>query len=294
MMSLPTRETASQRSGETSPSAKAVVGSSTTVQIFADAVAQDLAAAHLFVRLAQEAVVRRGRFTVALSGGSTPKGLYALLATDRHFRASVPWSKTEFFFGDERPVPPDHAESNYGMVKAAMFAQLPAGLVHVHRISGERPDPGEAAARYEADLRDFFGPHGLMEAGFPRFDLILLGLGLDGHTASLFPDSPALRESERWVVANRVDRLNCSRITLTFPVLNNAREVVLLAGGTAKAAIVAAVLGQDAAASIYPVQRVKLTNGTKRWMLDRAAAAQLGAGEIAAHTTTPEAAENTG
>jgi 6-phosphogluconolactonase len=274
--------------GGASPAAEPAVGTSTRVEIFADATARTLATAHLFVRLAQEAVVRRGWFTVALSGGSTPRDLYLLLATDRYFRATVPWSKIQFFFGDERPVPPNHAESNYRMVNEAMFARLPPGLAHVYRINGELQYASEAALDYETEMRGFFGPHGLMEAGFPRFDLVFLGLGIDGHTASLFPGSPALREKDSWVVSNWVERLKSHRITMTYPVLNSAREVVLLVGGAEKAPIVAAVLGKTSAAPLYPVQAVKLWNGTKRWMLDQAAAARLPAVEIIADPTKSE------
>jgi 6-phosphogluconolactonase len=246
-----------------------------SVEIFPDVATLTSAAGKLFVRSAQDAVARRGVFTVALSGGSTPKGLYSLLATDKNLRTDVPWSKTHFFFGDERHVPPDQAESNFRMVDEAMFQRLAPGLTHIHRIFGELADTAEAASRYEADMRDFFETHGLVEAGFPRFDLILLGMGPDGHTASLFPESSALQETYRWVVANWVEKSNTHRITMTFPVLNNAAEVVLLVTGNAKAPIVAEILARTATAPRYPVQSVKLRSGTKRWMLDKAAAFQL-------------------
>jgi 6-phosphogluconolactonase len=247
----------------------------TSVEIFENAAALTSAAGKLFVRLAQDAVARRGVFTVALSGGSTPKGLYTLMATDEKMRAAIAWSKVHFFFGDERHVRPDQADSNFRMVNEAMFQRLAPDLTHIHRILGELPDAAEAASRYEADMRGFFEAHVLVEAGFPRFDLILLGVGLDGHTASLFPGSLALQETHRWVVGNWVEKSKAHRITMTFPVLNNAGEVVLLVTGTVKAPIMAEVLERTATAPKYPVQRVKPRSGTKRWMLDKAAASQL-------------------
>jgi 6-phosphogluconolactonase len=247
----------------------------TSVQIFADVAELTSAAGALFVHLAQDAVARRGVFIVALSGGSTPKGLYTLMATDKKMCADIPWSKIHFFFGDERQVPPDHADSNFRMVNEALFQRLAPGLTHIHRIFGELVDATEAASRYEADMRNFFGTHGLVEAGFPRFDLIFLGMGSDGHTASLFPESLALQETHRWVVANWVEKSKTHRITMTFPVLNNAAEAVVLVAGIAKAPIIAKVLERTVAAPKYPVQRVKPRNGTKRWMLDKAAASQL-------------------
>jgi len=247
----------------------------TPAEIFADVAALTSEAGHLFVRLAQNAVAKRGVFTVALSGGSTPKGLYTSMATDKSLRAAIPWSKIRFFFGDERHVPPDSPDSNFRMVNEAMLQRLPPGWTHIHRILGELADATEAASRYEAEMKDFFGTHGLVEGGFPRFDLIFLGLGPEGHTASLFPESVALQETHRWVVANWVAKLKTDRITLTIPVLNNAQEVVLLVAGSAKAPIVADVLERTATAPKYPVQSVKPSSGTEHWMLDKAAASQL-------------------
>jgi 6-phosphogluconolactonase len=247
----------------------------TSVEIFPDVAALTAAAGERFVRVAQDAVARRGVFTVALSGGSTPKGLYTLMAKDKNLCGDIPWSKIHFFFGDERQVPPDQADSNFHMVNQAMFQRLAPGLTHIHRILGEFADAAEAASRYEVDMRDFFESHGLVEAGFPRFDLIFLGMGSEGHTASLFPESLALQETHRWVVANWVEKFKAHRITMTFPVLNNAAEVVLLVAGVAKAPIVVEVLERTATTPRYPVQRVKPCNGTKCWMLDKAAASQL-------------------
>ena len=246
-----------------------------SVEIFADAGALTLKAGDLFLRLAQDAVARREIFTVALSGGLTPKGLYTLMATDKSLRAAVPWSKIHFFFGDERHVPPDSPDSNFRMVDEAMLQRLPPGSTHIHRILGELADAAEAASRYEAEMKDFFETHGLVEEDLPRFDLIFLGLGPEGHTASLFPESLALQETHRWVVANWVEKLKTHRITLTFPVLNNAGDVVLLVAGSAKAQIMADVLERTADVPKYPVQSVQPRSGTERWMLDKAAASQL-------------------
>jgi 6-phosphogluconolactonase len=247
----------------------------TPVEIFADVAALTSGVGNLFVRLAQDAVAKRGIFTVALSGGSTPKGLYTLMVTDKSLRAAIPWSKIHFFFGDERHVPPDSPDSNFRMVNEAMFLRLPPGSIHIHRILGELADAAEAASCYEVEVKDFFESRGLVEEGFPRFDLIFLGLGPEGHTASLFPESLALQETHRWVVANWVAKLKTHRITLTFPVLNNAGEVVLLVAGSAKARIVADVMERTATGPKYPVQSVKPHSGTERWMLDKAAASQL-------------------
>ena len=246
-----------------------------SVEIFTDVAALTSEAENLFVRLAQDAVAKRGIFTVALSGGSTPKGLYTSMVTDNSLRAAIPWPQIHFFFGDERHVPSDSPGSNFRMVNEAMFLRLPPGSAHIHRIFGELADAAEAASRYESEMRDFFESHGLVEEGFPRFDLIFLGLGPEGHTASLFPESLALRETHRWVLANWVEKLKTHRITLTFPVLNNAGDVVLLVAGSAKAQIMADVLERTADVPKYPVQSVQPRSGTERWMLDKAAASQL-------------------
>jgi len=247
----------------------------TSVEIFADVTALTLEAGHLFVRLAQDAVAKRGVFTVALFGGSTPRGLYTLMATDKSLRAAIPWSKIHFFFGDEWHVPPDSSDSNFRMVNEAMLQRLPTNPTHIHRILGELADAAEAASRYEAEMKDFFESHGLVEEGLPRLDVIFIGLGPEGHTVSLFPGNLALQEPHRWLVANWVEEFKTYRITMAFPVLNNAREVILLVAGGANAQIVTDVLERAVTAPKYPVQRVNPRSGTERWMLDEAAASQL-------------------
>lgn len=240
---------------------------------FADADALAKAAADELAHLAEASVAERGLFTVALAGGSTPKKLYALLATDPSYRG-LPWDKMHFFFGDERHVPPDDADSNYLMVRKTL---LSTGLVpenNVHRMRAELPDAHEAAAAYDAEMQTFFDEK-LRLNGFSRFDLILLGMGPDGHTASLFPGSRGLEEKVRWVIANPVEKFKTDRITFTFPVLNAARSIHLLVAGKDKAEMIRQVLGPDQNHPPFPVQLVQPVDGIKVWMLDQAAAAQL-------------------
>ncbi len=240
--------------------------------VFPDLGSMAAAAARRFLQLSLEAVSRRGVFTVALSGGSTPAALYSLLAADPHLRLAIPWSKIHFFFGDERHVPPAGAESNFRLANEALFQHLPGETLNVHRIHGELAEAGGAAVAYEAEMREFFAAHHAVEEGFPRFDLIFLGMGADGHTASLFPDSEGLHETGRWVVANWVAKLKSDRVTLTFPVLNNAAEVILLVAGEEKAPVIARLVNHPEREPRFPVQWVAPRNGVKRWLLDRAAA----------------------
>lgn len=224
-------------------------------------------AAAEFSQLANEAVRARGRFCVALSGGSTPKGLYALLATGV---VPVPWSNVCFFFGDERHVPPDDPESNYRMANEALLSKIPVLPENVFRILGEEKDAQIAAKKYEETLVNFFD---LKTGDFPRFDLILLGIGPDGHTASLFPGSPALQEKHRLVVANWAEQFHTHRITLTLPVLNNAVVVVFLVGGQEKSGVLHQVL--EGPEGQFPSQLVRPADGKIIWLLDRAAASEL-------------------
>jgi 6-phosphogluconolactonase len=200
-----------------------------------------------------------------LAGGSTPKATYGILARD--YAERIDWSRVHVFFGDERNVPPDHEDANYRMAREALLDHVPIG--GVHRMRGELP-PDEAAAAYEVELREFFGAEKL-----PRFDLILLGIGGDGHTASLFPETPALEVHDRWVVANPVPKLDTTRITLTVPVINAARSVVFLAAGKDKAEALKEILEGDADPREYPAKLVQPPVGPE-WMLDRAAAGSLG------------------
>jgi len=228
-------------------------------------------AADEVARRAEASVATRGRFAIALSGGSTPRRLYALLADPGEpFRARVPWGRTHVFFGDERHVHPDHPDSNYGMARAALLAKVPLPPGNVHRIRSEDPDADAAARDYERVLRDAVGP-GSGEP--PRLDLVLLGLGTDGHTASLFPGTDALEEERRLVVAPWVERLRSRRITLTLPALDAARAVVFLVSGAEKAERVAEVLEGGGAA--LPAARVRPDDGELVWLLDAPAASLL-------------------
>lgn len=227
-------------------------------------------AAARLVQRANEAVAARSRFTLALSGGSTPRALYLRLAASP-WRERIPWKATHVFWGDERCVPPDHPDSNYGMAHTALLAHVPIPAGNVHRLHGEM-DPATAAAEYEGVLRAVFG---LQPGELPRFDLILLGLGEDGHTASLFPGTAAVHERERLVVAHWVEKLNAYRLTLTPPVLNAAAEVVFLVAGAAKAGVLRQVLKGEYEPDRYPAQIVRPADGTLVWLVDRAAARRL-------------------
>lgn len=215
------------------------------------------------------AISDHGYFAVALSGGSTPRALFELLAVPENAQ-HIGWSKVHVFWGDERTVPPDHPDSNYRMAKEALldFVALPAS--NVHRISGEL-EPVRAAAEYEQMLRSFFAKR----AGKTRFDLILLGMGDDGHTASLFPDTEALNETERLVVANHVPKLDTWRITLTAPVINDAAHVAFLVAGAGKAAVLKRVLQGPRQPHKLPSQLIQPVDGELVWLLDKAAASEL-------------------
>jgi 6-phosphogluconolactonase len=228
------------------------------------------AAAEEVVRAANQAVAACGRFTLALSGGSTPKSLYTLLATNA--RSSLPWDRTFFFWSDERHVPPTDPDSNYRMAHEAMLSKVPVPAGNVLRVPAEMPDAAAAAEAYEETLRKFFA---LEPEQVPRFDLILLGMGPDGHTASLFPETAALREKSRLVVANWVEKLKASRITFTLPVLNAARTVAFLVSGTDKAPALKAVLESDASGELYPSKLVRPSGGKLIWFVDRGAASEL-------------------
>jgi 6-phosphogluconolactonase len=242
------------------------------IRILEDAGAICDAAAAEFLSAADEAVCARGRFTVALAGGSTPRALYSLLATDPALRARVPWDKIYFFFGDERHVPPDDPDSNFHMANEAMFSKVSLSPQQVARIRGECLDASQAARDYERAMRDFFG---LVEGQFPRFDLVLLGLGPDGHTASLFPGTKALHEEKRLAVSNWVDKFSTDRITLTAPVLNSAAHVLFMAHGGDKAPALKAVLEGPYEPEQLPAQLIQPKNGTFLWLVDKTAARLL-------------------
>lgn len=242
---------------------------SAETKILADAGAVSQAAAREFSRLARESVSAKGEFSVALAGGSTPRGAYQFLAKEGQ---KLSWEKIQVFFGDERAVPPDHADSNYGMARDALLSHVPIPARNVHRMKGE-VEAAAAAEQYEGVVRRHFG---LGNDEVPRFDLIMLGMGDDGHTASLFPGSQALEETARLVVANWIEKFQQFRLTFTFPVLNNATEVMFLVAGPTKARVIGEIFRESTPADRYPVQKIKPTAGRLLWLLDRAAAQGLG------------------
>jgi len=241
-----------------------------SIEIFPDPMELTLAAAALFTARAAEAVSVRGRFAAALSGGKTPVAIYTLLAK-APFSSQIPWARSHLFWGDEHCVPPDHGNSNYRMTREFLLDHVPIPPTNIHRMPGEM-DPAEAAARYEGQLRDFFASRGDSP---PAFDFILLGLGEDGHTASLFPGTRSIRESARWVVGHYVDAQKGWRITLTPPVINAARMVVFIVSGAGKAAVVKEILEGPLRPDTLPAQVVRPAGGDLVWMLDREAAALL-------------------
>jgi 6-phosphogluconolactonase len=234
-------------------------------------------AAELYVRAAEEtahiageSVCTHGEFTLCLSGGSTPAATYDLLAT--RFNLSVDWKEVQFFWGDERCVPPEHPESNFAMARRTMLSKLTLRPDQVHRMRGE-DEPASAAAAYERELRNHFG---LGEGEFPRFDLVMLGLGDNRHTASLFPGGSAIHETQRMVVPVEVDAEPRKRLTLTPPAINNAHHVMFLVAGQGKAAAVKDILEGPRDSDRFPAQIVAPENGEVIWLLDKAAASLLG------------------
>lgn len=221
-------------------------------------------AAEKFIEIGNQAIAERGRFTVALSGGSTPKALYQSLASDE-FRDKIDWESVFFFFGDERNVAPDSNESNFKMASENLFAPMSIEEDFIFRWQTELKPVQKIVEDYAARLEKFFG-------GFPEFDLILLGMGADGHTASLFPFTEALNETEKTAVANRIEKLETTRLTLTFPVINNARNIVFLVKGEDKAETLRAVLRGEFQPKKFPSQNVKPKNGELFWLVDGAAA----------------------
>ena len=229
------------------------------------------AAAEEFAQLASDAVQKDGKFSVVLSGGYTPKGLYDLLASGA--TPGIPWDRICFFWGDERHVPPDHADSNYRVAKEALLSKVPVRPENIFRIHAEEKDADVAAKNYEQEIRKSFH---LSPGDFPRFDLTLLGLGPDGHTASLFPGTTALQEQNRLVVANWVEKFNAHRITLTLPVLNHSRVVLFLVSGKEKAAALKQIFSKEA--SDLPAKLVR-PDGKLLWFVDEDAAMGLPSGE---------------
>lgn len=222
------------------------------------------AAAHI-VFMANAAVRRKGSFTISLSGGSTPKSIYRLLASEK-YRDKMPWHKIHLFWGDERCVPPDHPDSNYSMARETLLSAIDIPKENVHPMRGKLGE--EAAEEYERRLREIFGIDG---PALPCFDLMLLGMGDDGHTASLFPGTPALAEEKAWATKVFAERLKSMRITLSPPVINNAADILLLVSGDKKAPALKEVLEGPFNPSLYPAQILRRAQGNVTWLIDEAA-----------------------
>ena len=239
--------------------------------------AQSLAqlAAQHFAEQAERAIAARGQARIAISGGTTPKAAFQLLADPTQpWRERMPWSKLDLWWVDERCVPPDHPDSNYRMTREAMLDHVPLSPTQIHRIEGEL-SPEAAAARYESELRTGFRPESDIGGAEPRFDIVQLGMGPDGHTASLFPHTQALYELSRLAVANRVEAKDAWRVTLTSPVINRASHVFFLIAGADKAQVLKEVFAGPRDPERLPSQMIKPAGGILTLLLDRAAAALL-------------------
>jgi 6-phosphogluconolactonase len=240
------------------------------IKIFPTVDALNRFAAERFVNLSVETINERGIFTVALSGGSTPKGLYTLLADENEpFREKIDWTKTHFFWGDERCVAPDAPESNFKMAFDAMLSKVESPPENIHRFPTEKSDPQLFADEMESELRHFFQ---VEKGGFPAFDLILLGLGADGHTASLFPSTSALNETNRLVVANYVEKFQTFRLTLTANLINHSRQIIFLVAGADKAEALREVLQGKFQPEKYPAQLIQPISGKILFLADEKSA----------------------
>ena len=225
-------------------------------------------AADFITVLVEEAVAENGHFTIALAGGGTPRPVYALLAT-AVYANRIPWDKVYIFFGDERCVPPEDARSNFRMAREVMLDQVPLPSDNIYRIRGE-DDPAQAALAYEQEIQRFF-----RSAALPVFDLICLGMGDNGHTASLFPGTAALRERTRWVVPQYVEVMSTWRVTFTTPLINAARNVAFLVEGEGKAEMLWRVLKGPYDPDVLPSQLIQPVNGRLHWLVDATAGAKV-------------------
>jgi len=222
-------------------------------------------AANHILEIGRKALAECGLFRLSLAGGNTPRVVYEAMAK---LGADFDWRKTQITFGDERCVPPDHADSNYRMANEAMISKVPVPAENVHRMKAEESDIDAAAADYEALLRRHFN---LKEGQWPRFDLLLLGMVDDGHTASLFPGTKALGEKQRIVVSNWVEKFNTNRMTLSAPAINNSRTILFMAAGDSKRGPLKEVLSGERNPNLYPSQLIEATDGKVIWMVDEAA-----------------------
>jgi 6-phosphogluconolactonase len=241
--------------------------------VFADAAALAREGAHRVAASIAQADRARATCTIALSGGRTPRGLYEVLADMPVSEGGAPaWERVQLFFGDERHVLPEHPDSNYRMVQDALVSRVAIPAAHVHRMRTEEPDAATVAFEYSLELRRAFD---LAPQEWPQFDIVLLGMGSDGHTASLFPRTPVLYEREQPASAVWVSHLQSSRVTLTYPVFNHARQVYVLVSGIEKAETLRAVLEGPVDPDRFPVQGIQPLNGQLTWLVDEAAASHL-------------------
>jgi 6-phosphogluconolactonase len=245
------------------------------IRILADGAAIAKRAAQEFIQAAVAAVQQKGAFAVALAGGSTPRALYSLLATDAALHSQVPWDKIHLFFGDERHVGPDDPDSNFRMATEAMISKAPLAKEQVTRIKGEYPDAERAAREYEQALREYFK---LKDGEYPRFDLVLAGMGNEGHTLSLFPGTKALHADGRIVVRNWIGKLYTERITLTAPAASNTARIIFMVTGADKAPALKAVLEGPFEPEQLPAQLLQPRNGKLLWLVDTAAGGMLSTG----------------
>ena len=239
--------------------------------IVSDLDAMSMRGANHVTEVIEHSVKERKKCTIALSGGNTPRKLYERLATEE-FASRIPWESTHWFFGDERHVPPDHDDSNYKMASDSLFSNVPIPHGHIHRIMTERPNPPAIAANYELTLMKVFH---LTPGEFPVFDLIFLGVGANGHTASLFPHSEGLQVTNRMATANRIPETETWRITMTFPVINAAKNILFLVAGEDKAEALRQVLEGPSNPEAYPAQLVRQKRGFQLWLIEQSAAASL-------------------
>ena len=239
------------------------------VRVYSDVNELSLYAAQAAVAVIRHAVDTAGTCSLVLSGGDTPRTLYGLLAS--RFRDEVPWTQVHLFWGDERYVPQNDAHSNYRMAREALLQRVPCPAANIHPMPTQSPDPDAAARDYEATLRSHFPGTG------PRFDLLLLGLGPEGHTASLFPESPAIAEPTRWVLAVKAPTDPAVRLTLTPPALSQAAHVYFLVAGSGKAGALGQVVSGTVDPQIYPAAAIRPVHGKITWWVDRGAAAELAA-----------------
>jgi 6-phosphogluconolactonase len=248
------------------------VDSNAVIRTYPDLESVSHAAAEEFTKIGRTAIADTGRFAVVLAGGSTPRRLYERLA-GTSFREEIVWDKVEFFWGDERAVSPEHPDSNYRMANDVMLKHLNIAETRIHRMSAEQPDLDTAARDYQAEIACGFDT--VSDGDAPCFDLVLLGMGADGHTASLFPHAGAVRETKRWVVPTRMPQSDSLRLTLTPTIINNAKNVVFLVAGANKAETLAQVLNGPYEPERLPAQLIRPVSGNITWLIDEDAARQL-------------------